>query len=193
MKVTPDETARASADATKAAEYLGRELGISPALLFGQFAYETGGFTVLQDDFNFGNIKSASGGFVDYSSVDQFSDSYESLMRRIYPNVVNAGDDAAKFAHGLYTGLIGAGKYSTSSSEDEYRAGVERYAKQYDPNMVEGAEQKKSETWLRSLIGFDLVDIGIGLFGFALILLVTFYMASKATPQAMVARSIGGK
>jgi len=71
---------------------------------------------------NLGNIKDNSGKgaaatdsktgsrdkYLNFESPEVFGDYYAHLMRRLYPNALNAGADVAKFAEGLRTGRAGS-------------------------------------------------------------------------------------
>ena len=98
---------------------VGSELGVSPDLLLGQWGLETGwGKGIIPGTNNLGNIMDFSGGGV--AAVDNYlgrTDKYRAfetpeafgahfvdLIKRRYPNVVGAGDDAVKFATALKEG-----------------------------------------------------------------------------------------
>jgi hypothetical protein len=98
---------------------VGSELGVSPDLLLGQWGLETGwGKGIIPGTNNLGNIMDFSGGGV--AAVDNYlgrTDKYRAfetpeafgahfvdLIKRKYPNVVGAGDDAVKFATALKEG-----------------------------------------------------------------------------------------
>jgi hypothetical protein len=91
-------------------------IGVSPEVLTAQFGLETAwGKHIIPGTNNLGNIKDFSGRGVPatdsmtgsrdqyraYSSPEQFANDYARLIETHYPNALNAGDDAAKFASAL--------------------------------------------------------------------------------------------
>jgi len=98
------------------------ELGVDPKLLLAQAGLETGwGRSVIPGSNNLGNIKAGKGwagltasakdnmtGSVDsyraYSSSSDYWKDYVSLIKRRYPGVVGAGNNASAFANGLTAG-----------------------------------------------------------------------------------------
>jgi hypothetical protein len=94
-------------------------IGVSPTVLTAQFGLETGwGKHIIPGTNNLGNIKDFSGrgipatdsmtGSLDkyraYDSPDQFAEDYARLIERRYPNALNSGGDAIKFASALKAG-----------------------------------------------------------------------------------------
>lgn len=102
-----------------AAMQAGQALGVDPSILLGQWGLETGwGKSVIPGTNNLGNIKDFSGGGVaatdnatgsrdNYRAYDTpagFADDYVSLIQRMYPGAVGAGNDAMGFANALKSG-----------------------------------------------------------------------------------------
>lgn len=99
-----------------AAARAAKKLGVSKSLILAQWGVETGwGKSIINGTNNLGNIKDFSGagvsatdnmtGSVDkyrqFSSTDDFADSYADLIARKYPGAVNAGSNGAAFTKGL--------------------------------------------------------------------------------------------
>lgn len=99
-----------------AAERAAKKLGVSKSLILAQWGVETGwGKSIVPGTNNLGNIKDFSGGGVSatdnatgsfdryrqFSSTDDFADSYADLIARKYPGAVNAGSNGAAFTKGL--------------------------------------------------------------------------------------------
>ena len=104
-----------------------QKTGIAPSVLLAQWGMETDYGRKTVGHFNFGNIKDMSGAgtpatdnqtgsrdrYVNFESPEAFGDYYAHMMRRLYPNALNAGTDISKYAEGLRTGVKG------SYAEDE--------------------------------------------------------------------------
>ena len=104
-----------------------QQTGIAPSVLLAQWGMETDYGRKTVGHFNFGNIKDMSGAgtpatdnqtgsrdkYVNFESPEAFGDYYSHMMRRLYPNALNAGTDISKYAEGLRTGVKG------SYAEDE--------------------------------------------------------------------------
>lgn len=96
----------------------GAALGVAPSVILGQWGVETGwGKSVIPGTNNLGNIKDFSGGGVEakdnatgttdryraFSTPDEFADHFVDLIKRRYPDAVNASD-AASYANALKKG-----------------------------------------------------------------------------------------
>ena len=104
-----------------------QKTGIAPSVLLAQWGMETDYGRKAVGHFNFGNIKDMSGAgtpatdnrtgsrdkYINFESPEAFGDYYAHMMRRLYPNALNAGTDISKYAEGLRTGVKG------SYAEDE--------------------------------------------------------------------------
>jgi len=104
-----------------------QKTGIAPSVLLAQWGMETDYGRKAVGHFNFGNIKDMSGAgtpatdnrtgsrdkHINFESPEAFGDYYAHMMRRLYPNALNAGTDISKYAEGLRTGVKG------SYAEDE--------------------------------------------------------------------------
>lgn len=104
-----------------------QKTGIAPSVLLAQWGMETDYGRKSVGHFNLGNIKDMSGAgtpatdnqtgsrdrYVNFESPEAFGDYYAHMMRRLYPNALNAGTDISKYAEGLRTGVKG------SYAEDE--------------------------------------------------------------------------
>lgn len=101
---------------------VGKQIGVSPAVLLAQWGVETEYGRKMPGHFNFGNIKDMSGAgtqatdnktkskdnYVNFESPEAFGDYYAHMMRRLYPKALNAGDDISKYTQGLRSGVKGA-------------------------------------------------------------------------------------
>jgi hypothetical protein len=104
-----------------------KQTGIAPSVLLAQWGMETDYGRKTVGFHNLGNIKDFSGAgtpavdnktkskdkYVNFESPEAFGDYYSHMMRRLYPNALNAGTDISRYAEGLRTGLKG------SYAEDE--------------------------------------------------------------------------
>jgi Inorganic Pyrophosphatase/Mannosyl-glycoprotein endo-beta-N-acetylglucosaminidase/ADP-Ribosyltransferase in polyvalent proteins len=94
------------------AQRVGKQLGVAPEVLLGQWGLETGwGKSVIPGTNNLGNIKdfskkgpqavdNATGSndsYRQYESADQFGDDYASLIARRYKSAVGSGGDSQRF------------------------------------------------------------------------------------------------
>src|SRR5579863_142061 len=120
--VIPDDSSQlGNPDAFKkayrsAAERAGKELGIDPNVILGQWGEETNwGKSIIPGTNNLGNIKGygtkakdnqtgTTDSYRNYRSANDFADDYVKLIKNKYPSALNAGNDAAKFASALKTG-----------------------------------------------------------------------------------------
>lgn len=70
--------------AMAAAMSIGADLGVNPRLIFEQWAHETGGFTsrLAREQLNLGGMKTVTGAYREFSSVDEFAQAYERLISR---------------------------------------------------------------------------------------------------------------
>lgn len=113
---TPEEFAQQYGDI---AATVGRQLGVDPTVLLGQWGLETGwGKSVVPGTNNLGNIKDFSGGGVGatdnmtgsvdryrkFDTPDAFANHYTSLITRKYPDAVGLGADAQAYANALKAG-----------------------------------------------------------------------------------------
>ena len=154
------------------AEQVSRQTGISPSILLSQWGMETDYGRKVVGHHNLGNIKDFSGAgteardrqtktrdkYVNFESPEAFGDYYANLMRRLYPNTLNVGNDIAKYAQGLSTGVKGA--YAEADSYEEAMRGAHGAVSSFykDPEKIDTvrpptqAEQIKQE---REERGYD--------------------------------------
>lgn len=102
----------------------GSELGVSPKVLASQFALETNwGKSVIPGTNNLGNIKATgwngrtanakdnmlgtTDSYRAYDSLKESAADYAKLIKRNYPDALNAGDDPEAFARALQNGRGG--------------------------------------------------------------------------------------
>jgi hypothetical protein len=99
-----------------------KQTGISPSVLLAQWGMESNYGRSVPGAHNLGNIKDVSGKgaaatdsktgsrdkYLNFESPEAFGDYYAHLMRRLYPNALNAGADVSKYAEGLRTGKAGS-------------------------------------------------------------------------------------
>jgi len=130
------------------AAQVGKQIGVSPSVLLAQWGVETDYGRKMSGHFNFGNIKDMSGAgtsavdnktkskdnYVNFESPEAFGDYYAHMMRRLYPKALNAGDDIAKYAQGLRTGVKGA--YAEAENYEDAIRGAHKITS----NFYAGAE-----------------------------------------------------
>lgn len=98
------------------AERIGKNLGVAPEALLGQWGLETGwGKSVIPGTHNLGNIKDFSGkgakakdnmtGSTDayrtYGTADEFGDDFAGLLGRRYKSAIGAGTDSQRYFQAL--------------------------------------------------------------------------------------------
>jgi hypothetical protein len=138
---------------TPVAQQVGKQIGVSPAILLAQWGMETDYGRKVPGHFNFGNIKDMSGAgtsavdnksktkdnYVNFESPEAFGDYYAHMMRRLYPKALNSGDDITKYAEGLRTGVKGA------YAEDEGYENAIRGAHKLTSTFYADAGDKKED------------------------------------------------
>jgi len=126
-----------------------QQTGIAPSVLLAQWGMETDYGRKSVGHFNLGNIKDMSGAgtpatdnktgskdrYVNFESPEAFGDYYSHMMRRLYPNALNAGTDISKYAEGLRTGVKG------SYAEDENYEDAIRGAYKTTTNFYKDPEE----------------------------------------------------
>lgn len=132
------------------AERIGRQLGVAPESLLGQWGLETGwGKSVIPGTNNLGNIKDFTGtgtkakdnmtGSVDayrtYGSADEFADDFAGLVGRRYQSAVGSGQDAQRFFSAL--------KANGYAEDPEYVAKGTKAAQMAAAAMGKGNTQEK--------------------------------------------------
>jgi hypothetical protein len=99
-----------------------KQTGIAPSLLLAQWGMESDYGRKPVGHFNFGNVKDLSGTgnegvdnktkskdkYLNFESPEAFGDYYANLMRRLYPNALNTGNDVSKYTEGLRSGAKGS-------------------------------------------------------------------------------------
>ncbi len=91
------------------AAQVGAQLGVDPALLYSQWALETGSFKHFAGNNNLGNIRSAGGGpFKNYGSLNDFGQDYIQQLRRNFSGAIGVGSNSNQFAVGLDNGRLGS-------------------------------------------------------------------------------------
>ena len=126
-----DDAAKMFVDEYKpVAERAAKEIGVDPTILLSQWAMETNYGRSIPGHFNLGNIKDFSGAgteatdrqtesadkYVNFESPEAFGDYYAHMMKRLYPNALNAGSDIKGYASGLMSGVKGS--YAETTPED---------------------------------------------------------------------------
>jgi len=94
-----------NANAWAAATQAGAKLGVSPSLLYGQFAGETGNFTNSGAQNN--NFSGFTTGKTSFSSPSTFADYFVNQIQTNYPNAVGTGSNVGDYVAGLTNGRIG--------------------------------------------------------------------------------------
>lgn len=130
-------TAGATVDAAReAAKIAGAKLGVDPAIIFAQWAHETGNFTNrgAKTLNNFAGINVPGGHGQDYrsfSSPEDFANYYADLIQRRYKGSVGA-TSIDQFAEGLSKGSIGSWfDLSKNNALRNYEGGMRRYSGEY--------------------------------------------------------------
>ena len=134
------------------AEQVSKQTGIAPSVLLAQWGMETEYGRKVPGHFNFGNIKDTSGGgttatdnqtkskdkYINFESPEAFGDYYAHMMRRLYPNALNTGDDISKYAQGLKEGV--QGPYAEAENyEDAIRGAHKTTSEFYSGNQPAAA------------------------------------------------------
>lgn len=103
----------------------GAQLGVSPGVILGQWGLESGyGTNSLSSQYNVGSIQS-NGGWASYSSPQDFTNNYVSLIKNVYSGALNAGSNALQFAQGLASGgSSGNLSYFGNQSPQSYAASI---------------------------------------------------------------------
>lgn len=128
-----------------------QKTGIAPSVLLAQWGMETDYGRKVPGHFNLGNIKDFSGSgttatdsqtksrdkYVNFESPEAFGDYYAHMMRRLYPNALNAGADISKYAEGLRTGVKGA--YAEAENYEDAIRGAHGVTTNFykDPEKIE--------------------------------------------------------
>jgi len=111
-----------------------KQTGIAPSLLLAQWGMESDYGRKPVGHFNFGNVKDLSGTgnegvdnktkskdkYLNFESPEAFGDYYANLMRRLYPNALNTGNDVSKYTEGLRSGAKGS-YFEDEKYEDKLR------------------------------------------------------------------------
>ena len=162
------------------AERIGKQLGVAPETLLGQWGLETGwGKSVIPGTHNLGNIKDFSGkgtkatdnmtGSVDayrtYDSADAFADDFSSLLTRRYKSAMGSGSDAKRFfaalkANGYAEDPDYVSKGARAAQMAAQALGLGREELPLIPLAASPAEAKAKEG--RGAVG-AAKDLGIGL------------------------------
>lgn len=133
------------------AAQVSKQTGIAPSVLLAQWGMETDYGRKVPGHFNLGNIKDMSGAgtqatdnktkskdkYVNFESPEAFGDYYAHMMRRLYPNALNAGTDISKYAEGLRTGVKGS--YAEAGDYEDAIRGAHGVTTQFytDPDKID--------------------------------------------------------
>jgi hypothetical protein len=140
------------------ANKVGKELGVDPRIILGQWGMETGWGKSVIGDYNLGNVKDVSGqgkraydkveksnhAYLSFESPDVFGDYFTGLMKRGYPNALGVGSDIKRFTEGLQTGERGSyfGKNSPEKYHTALTGGFDTASKFYSPSEDETEAQR---------------------------------------------------
>lgn len=140
------------------ANKVGKELGVDPRIILGQWGMETGWGKSVIGDYNLSNVKDVSGqgkraydkveksrdAYLSFESPDVFGDYFTGLMKRGYPNALGAGSDIKRFFEGLQTGERGSyfGKNSPEKYQTALTGGFDTASKFYEPSENETEAQR---------------------------------------------------
>ena len=142
---------------TPIAVQVSKQTGIAPSVLLAQWGMESNYGRSVPGAHNLGNIKDNSGKgvaatdsktgsrdkYLNFESPEVFGDYYAHLMRRLYPNALNAGADVAKFAEGLRTGR--AGSYAEDPQYEQALTGALGATSKYYTESEEGTPKVAAE------------------------------------------------
>lgn len=104
------------------AEQVGKEIGVDPRVILGQWGMETRWGSAMIGDHNLGNVKDPSGKgkraedkregsndpYLSFENPQGWAQYYSDFIKRGYPNAVGAGSDISKFTDGLAKGVNGS-------------------------------------------------------------------------------------
>jgi hypothetical protein len=104
------------------ADQVGKEIGVDPRVILGQWGMETRWGSAMIGDHNLGNVKDPSGKgkraedkregsndpYLSFENPQGWAQYYSDFIKRGYPNAVGAGSDISKFTDGLAKGVNGS-------------------------------------------------------------------------------------
>jgi hypothetical protein len=157
-----------SADVKALAQKVGSDLGVNPALVYGQWMHETGGLTNrgARELNNLAGIRiPGSTQYQSYSSLGEFASAYEGLMTGRYKGVLSAQtpeqwaaalknrgymeDTAAHYAAGMRSGMAGYGGGVQIGSINIMQPNAS--PKQVADAVAEGVRRQQSHTTLQQM------------------------------------------
>lgn len=111
---------------------VGKDIGVDPRVLLGQWGMETGWGKSIIGDHNLGNIKDATGkgiraqdkrensndAYLSFDEPQDFARYYSDFIKRGYPSAMNTGTDVSKYVSGLASGVNGS--YFGKTDPKEY-------------------------------------------------------------------------
>jgi flagellum-specific peptidoglycan hydrolase FlgJ len=118
------------------ADQVGKEIGVDPRVILGQWGMETRWGSAVIGDYNLGNIKDPSGKgkraedkkegsndpYLSFESPEGFGQYYSDYMKRGFPNAIGSGADISKFTAGLAKGVNGS--YFGKTKPEEYQTAL---------------------------------------------------------------------
>ena len=140
------------------ADQVGKEIGVDPRVILGQWGMETRWGSAVIGDYNLGNIKDPSGKgkraedkkegsndpYLSFESPEGFGQYYSDYMKRGFPNAIGSGSDIQKFTAGLAKGVNGS--YFGKTKPEEYQTaltgGYDSAAKIYGQGEGESEDKK---------------------------------------------------
>ena len=141
------------------AESVAKQLGVAPSLVLSHWGLESGYGTKPVGTFNFGNIKDFSGKgkeavdnklktkdkYLNFESPEAFADYYAHNIKRLYPEVLNVGNDVMAFTNGLRHGVKGA--YAQDEEYDDKIKNTYDTTRRYykDPYETEASRIKREQ------------------------------------------------
>jgi hypothetical protein len=142
---------------TPIAVQVSKQTGIAPSVLLAQWGMESNYGRSVPGAHNLGNIKDNSGKgaaatdnktqlrdkYLNFESPEAFGDYYAHLMRRLYPNALNAGADVSKYTEGLRTGKAGA--YAEDPEYEKALTGALGATSKYYTESEEGTPKVAAE------------------------------------------------
>jgi len=118
------------------ADQVGKEIGVDPRVILGQWGMETRWGSAVIGDYNLGNIKDPSGKgkraedkregsndpYLSFESPEGFGQYYSDYIKRGFPNAIGTGADIPKFTAGLAKGVNGS--YFGKTKPEEYQTAL---------------------------------------------------------------------
>jgi hypothetical protein len=124
-----------NADAWRAAQIAGGSLGVSPDILYAQFAGETGNFSNSGTaGYNYAGIQAP--GKTSFSGPADFANYFTRQIEKNYPAAMGAGNSVTDYVGGLTNGKIGT--YYAGNNNQGQPETQAMYANMINSNLPSG-------------------------------------------------------